>query len=108
MARGKPCLLQSPICCHNPETTVACHAGGVSNGKGMGYKTSDALSVWGCYQCNHYTDAYGGATRAEKEAVFAAGHARQIIAWREIEASPTAPGKDRRSARYALELLGLS
>ena len=42
----------------------ACHGAGVANGKGMGYKVGDHLTVNGCSECNHYTDAYGGATAA--------------------------------------------
>lgn len=103
MARGQPCLLQSPICNHNPETTVACHGGGVANGKGMGIKVGDHLVCNGCSDCNHYTDAYGGATKAEKAAVFAAGHGRQVEAWRAIAANPSAPARDRASAQAALD-----
>lgn len=103
MARGKPCLLLSPLCCHDPETTVACHAGGVANGKGMGIKCGDEKTVWGCHMCNHFTDAYGGATKSEKAAVFAAGHERQIEAWRAIAADPSAPARDRASAKAALD-----
>ena len=102
MARGQFCLLQSPLCNRNPETTVACHGSGLANGKGMGYKVSDALTCWGCSDCNHYTDAYGGATAAEKNAVFTAGHLRQIRAWEDIAADLGAPTKDRASAAAAL------
>ena len=102
MARGQDCLLQSPLCNHNPETTVACHGSGVANGKGMGYKVSDALTCWGCSACNYYTDAYGGATAAEKDAVFAAGHLRQIDAWQGIARDLGAPTRDRASASAAL------
>lgn len=103
MARGRPCLLLSPLCCHNPETTVACHGAGVSSGKGMGYKVGDHLTCWGCNMCNHYTDAYGGATKNEKAAVFAAGHARQVEAWRVIASDPHADARDRASAQGALD-----
>lgn len=103
MARGKPCLLQSLLCNHNPETTVACHGAGVSAGKGMGYKVGDHLTCWGCHMCNHFTDAYGGATKSEKAAVFAAGHERQVDAWRSIAADQAAPARDRASAQAALD-----
>lgn len=103
MARGQPCLLQSPICNHDPETTVACHGAGVANGKGMGIKVGDHLVVNGCHACNHFTDAYGGATKEEKAAVFAAGHARQVRLWQEIASSASAPARDRQSAQAALD-----
>ena len=102
MARGQPCLLQSPLCNHNCETTVACHGSGVANGKGMGYKVGDHLTVWGCSDCNHYTDAYGGATAAEKQAVFEAGLLRQMKIWTDLVYSDHTPVRDVASARAAL------
>lgn len=103
MARGQPCLLQSPLCNHNPETTVACHGSGVANGKGMGYKVGDHLTVHGCSDCNHFTDAYGGATAAEKQAVFDAGHKRQVQLWTDLARNVFASPRDQDSARDALE-----
>ena len=105
LARMQPCLLQSPVCVPEPETTVACHGAGVANGKGMGYKVSDALTVWGCWACNDFTDAYKGATAEEKAAVFAAGHVRQIEAWAQIAADPMARPWKRAAARWALDQL---
>lgn len=108
MARGKPCLIRSPICNYDPETTVACHGGGVANGKGTGYKVSDALTCWGCSACNHYTDAYAGATRQQKRDAFALGHLAQVCEWRAIAGSAAADLKDRAAARWALDHLNAS
>ncbi|MGI4776935.1 MAG: nuclease domain-containing protein [Janthinobacterium lividum] len=105
MARGMPCLIRSPICNFDPETTVACHGGGVENGKGMAYKVSDALTCWGCSSCNHYTDAYSGATKSERRAVFMVGHVAQVCEWRAIAGSATADPKDRAAAQWALAQL---
>jgi len=105
LARDKPCLLKTPLCNFDSATTVACHANGVARGKGMGYKTSDFLSVWGCSDCNHYTDAYKGATRAQKEAAFMVGHSRQVIEWRFIAMDMRNPEADRKAAIWALEML---
>lgn len=105
MARGQACLLQSPLCNHNTATTVACHGAGVANGKGLGYKVGDHLVVHGCSGCNHFTDAYGGASAAEKQAVFEVGHARQVAHWQAIAISPAAPARDRASAQAALDQL---
>jgi hypothetical protein len=105
MAKGMPCLIRSPICNFDTETTVACHGGGVANGKGMAYKVSDALTCWGCSACNHYTDAYGGATKAQKTAVFMLGHLAQVCEWRAIAASAQADPKDRAAAQWALDQL---
>jgi hypothetical protein len=85
---------------------MACHGSGVANGKGMGYKVGDHLVVHGCSDCNHYTDAYGGASAAEKLAVFESGHARQIRFWQAIVDNTQAPQKDRDSARNALLCCG--
>jgi hypothetical protein len=103
MARGKPCLLLSPICKPDPETTVACHGAGVANGKGLGYKTGDHLSVFGCASCNHFTDAFNGATAEQKTAVFDAGMVRQIAAWSAIAADPRAKPIHQRAAQWALD-----
>ncbi|MFS2047532.1 nuclease domain-containing protein [Variovorax sp. Varisp41] len=105
MAKGKPCLIRSPLCNFDPETTVACHGGGVANGKGMAYKVSDALTCWGCSACNHYTDAYGGATKAQKAAAFMLGHLAQVCEWRAIAGSTQADPKDRAAAQWALDQL---
>lgn len=106
MARGRLCLIRSPICVGGTETTVACHGAGIANGKGMGWKVSDALTCWGCWQCNHYTDAYTHATAAEKLAVFQLGHYHQVHAWRAVAADPSEPERFRNAARWALERLG--
>lgn len=106
MARGRECLIRSPICTGGTETTVACHGGGVARGKGMGYKVGDQYTAWGCHNCNHYTDAYGAASKAQKEAAFMAGHLRQVLAWRQIAGNAAAPARDKKAAAWALELLG--
>lgn len=106
MAKGMPCLLLSPICNHDSDTTVSCHGAGIENGKGMGRKVSDALTVHGCSACNDYTDAFYRATKEEKKAVFAAGHARQVALWETIAADRRESPADRAAAMWALgELL---
>jgi hypothetical protein len=105
MAREKPCLIRSPICVGGTETTVACHGAGVANGKGTGYKVGDHITAWGCHACNHYTDAYAGATREQKTAAFMAGHLRQVLEWRAIVGDQTQPAKDRAAAQWALDRL---
>lgn len=105
MSQGMPCLLQSPICNHDSDTSVACHGAGIESGKGMGYKVSDALTVTGCSACNDYTDAFYRATKAEKKAVFEAGHARQVSMWTTIAADPRESAADRKAAQWALDEL---
>lgn len=105
MARGRPCLIRSPRCVGGTDTTVACHGAGIANGKGMGRKVSDALTCWGCWACNDYTDAYSGATAQQKRDVFILGHYHQVHEWRRIAVSAAEPEKDRAAARWALEYL---
>ena len=105
MARGRECLIRSPICVGGTATTVACHGGGVHRGKGMGYKVGDQYTAWGCYACNHYTDAYKDASKAQKNAYFAVGHIFQVLEWRDIAADTSARAKDRAAAQWALEQL---
>lgn len=105
MARGRPCLIRSPRCIGGTETTVACHGAGIANGKGTGRKVSDALTCWGCWACNDYTDAYNGATAQQKRDAFILGHYHQVHEWRRIAVSTAEPEKDRAAARWALEYL---
>lgn len=105
LARGQPCLIQSPICNHNCETTVACHGSGLANGKGMGYKTHDYLSVWGCSDCNHYTDAYKNASPTEKRQAWQAGHVRQMAAWQHIVNNKLGKPREVNAAQWALDLI---
>ena len=102
MARGQPCLLQTPLCNHNPETSVACHSNSGQHGKGGARKAHDAYSVVGCHSCHSWLDA-SPASHEEKAAVFAAGHGRQVKTWQAIANDPHAPAKDRASAQAALD-----
>jgi Protein of unknown function (DUF1364) len=105
LARGQPCLIQSPICNHNCETTVAAHGGGVANGKGMGYKVGDHLSCWSCSDCNFYTDAYSGATAEEKRRAWQRGHKRQILEWKTIVDLKLGKPREIAAAQWALDCL---
>lgn len=105
LARGQPCLIQSPICNHNCETTVACHGSGLANGKGMGYKTHDWLSVWGCSDCNHYTDAYKEASQPDKRQAWQNGHKKQVLEWRTIADLKLGKPTEIKAAKWALEMI---
>jgi hypothetical protein len=54
-ARGRDCLVRSPVCSHNNEETVLAHVRmqGVS---GMGIKAPDLLGAWACYPCHMLCD----------------------------------------------------
>lgn len=106
LARGQDCLLRTRICNSNPETVVACHPRGVSEyGTGGHYKAGDEYSIWGCSDCNHFTDAFNGATADEKTQVFADARPLQIERWKEIAATDRKEPR-RRAALWALSRLG--
>lgn len=105
MAAGRPCLLLVSGCCnHRMDTTVACHSNLSIHGKAGARKADDCYTVHGCAACHRWLDQ-GPAPAAQKEAVFMAGHARQVLAWRQIAADPAEPPRFRRAAGWALEHL---
>lgn len=54
-ARGQDCTIRLPgVCCHNPETVVACHLPG--HAKGIGSKESDLHIAFGCDRCHAVCD----------------------------------------------------
>jgi hypothetical protein len=102
LARGRPCLLMVPaLCLHRTGTTVACHQ---NEGKGMGTKRPDTMSVWGCAACHVWYDR-SGADRRHKRDAFMNAHARQVLAWRLIAMDQAEPERFRKAARRALEHL---
>lgn len=106
MARGQECLLCVPgVCQGGTETTVAAHSNWADHGKAGARKAHDIFSVWSCAACHIGWLDQGKASSAEKRAAFEAGHARQVIRWKEIAASTTAPARDIASARAALVYL---
>lgn len=105
MARGMPCLLRVPgVCSGSRDATVACHSNLSIHGKAGARKADDQYTVWGCAACHEWLDR-GNATAAQKEAVFMAGHVRQVEAWRGIDRHDPFI-KDRNAARWALAELG--
>ena len=55
-ARGQDCLIRSPKCNGDPETTVLCHLGG----GGMATKQSDYKAAFGCSSCHDLVDGRTG------------------------------------------------
>lgn len=58
-ARGMPCTLQIPGVCLGAAgraTVVSCHSNRQADGKGMGFKASDAETVFGCAACHRALD----------------------------------------------------
>lgn len=73
MCRGQNCFLSIPgICRNNVETVVPAHR---NQGKGMGLKVSDQLTVPACMECHYWYDQ-GPALREEKRAAFDAAYLR--------------------------------
>ena len=85
MARGQDCLINSPTCNHNAETTVLCHG---RKGKGMALKACDSDAVFGCSDCNYYTDQ-SGAQREEIDAYWESAKLRMAARLRQIVESVT-------------------
>lgn len=105
MAEGRPCLLLVPgICSHRVDTVVAAHSNLSVHGKSGARKADDIFSVAACHACHAWLDQ-GPATAKQKEAAFMAGHALQVLAWRNIAAASDEPERFRRAARRALEWL---
>ena len=53
-AKGKPCMVRTPLCNFDPETTVLAHWRDSSTG--MGQKEFDALGSWACAECHSLVD----------------------------------------------------
>ena len=54
-ARGEDCTFQVVgVCNYNPETTVLCHLPSMS--KGIGTKSDDICSAYGCSSCHDAID----------------------------------------------------
>lgn len=105
MARGKPCLLRSPVCTNDRDTTVACHSNLSIHGKGLSRKADDCFSVWGCAKCHYYLDRDPKPSAEERELLFLVAHVEQVKHWQAIAASTTVSPKDRAAASRALDTL---
>ena len=73
------------MCNHNAETTVLCHG---RKGKGMALKACDSDAVFGCSDCNYYTDQ-SGAQREEIDAYWESAKLRMAVRLRQIVESVT-------------------
>jgi hypothetical protein len=105
LARGQPCLLRVPgVCRGGLDTTVAAHSNLSIHGKAGARKADDHYSAWACAACHYWLDQ-GPAPRAQKQAVFMAGHLQQVMAWRFIAADIGIPISGRKAALWALNLL---
>ena len=55
-AKGEECLIQSPYCNNDPDTTVACHSNEGDDGKGGSQKADDCFVAFGCSACHAFVD----------------------------------------------------
>ena len=53
IAEGQRCMIRSPVCNFNTETTVLAH---VRMGIGMGQKPPDLCGAWACSDCHDLVD----------------------------------------------------
>ena len=65
-ARGKNCTVRSPVCNHNPETTVLAHLRGPW-ALGIGTKPHDFFSVYACSDCHDALDGRRGIWPVDHE-----------------------------------------
>ena len=77
LAKGQRCLVRTPNCNNNPETTVLAHVRlvGIS---GMGLKSPDILGAWCCSQCHSFVDQQSNENRKERDLMLYQGMARTI------------------------------
>lgn len=57
LARGKPCMIRTPVCSYREEETVLCHLRDSSTG--MSQKEHDLIAAWGCFECHRVVDGEG-------------------------------------------------
>lgn len=63
LARGQPCMIRSPVCNFDRETTVPCHLR-MQGITGAGYIADPLFVAWGCYACHTLCDSgrFGGVS----------------------------------------------
>lgn len=68
-SEDQQCTMLSPVCNGDPKTVVAAHSNLGEDGKGMGQKADDDISVDACGMCHWWYDK-SPASKAEKQAAF--------------------------------------
>lgn len=53
-AKGKPCMVRSPLCNYDTETTVLAHWRDSTTG--MSQKEADVIAAWACDECHSLID----------------------------------------------------
>jgi hypothetical protein len=81
-AKGQDCTLNvSGVCSYDPETVVLCHLPDGSGGMGM--KSDDLSSCFGCYDCHQVLDGHvrHDFERGEKEFYMRRAQTRTFRKW---------------------------
>ena len=68
-ANGEQCTMRTPWCHGTNEGVVCAHSNNGADGKGIGQKSDDDISVYACGRCHDWYDK-GPAPREEKQAAF--------------------------------------
>ncbi len=75
-ARGAPCMVRSPWCNDNPETTVLAHSDALEDGNGWGCKGHDADAFAACFDCHRYIGEARQGTEEERAELKRMAHKR--------------------------------
>ena len=75
-ARGAPCMVHSPWCRDDRETTVLAHSDALEDGNGWGTKGNDADAFAACGACHKYIGEARMGTPAEREELKRQAHKR--------------------------------
>lgn len=63
-AEGRACTIRSPVCNHDPATTVLAHIR-IPGHAGVGMKPHDLFGVFACSRCHDALDRRTGAVQPE-------------------------------------------
>ena len=75
-ARGAPCMVLSPWCSDNRETTVLAHSDALEDGNGWGCKGHDADAFACCFDCHRYIGEARQGTEEERSELKRMAHKR--------------------------------
>jgi hypothetical protein len=66
-ARGVYCTIQSPICNHDPETSVLAHYRSHITNAGIGIKPDDTAAAIACSDCHDWLDGRSTLYKSNKK-----------------------------------------
>lgn len=82
-ARDMPCMINSPICNYDMQTTVLAHSNWGEDGKGAGMKSHDIYSTFACSDCHDWIDGRHdtGQSLIERRDAFHTGMKKTWLLW---------------------------